>query len=219
MSPELAGRFFTTSTTWEALDLQLCIFYFYGFFFVFFTCASWGILVPSPGIKPVVPAVEAGTTRKFPTMYFQWQLKGWLLGSEPSMASHLTHSKSQSFQRPMRPSPSLALPDLWPVLPLHPTPGSVHSQHPSLLSVLRCSGHIPTSGPSLEPSCLECSSLKYHLGWPLTAYGSFLKCHHVREAFPGYPIYNRESRPNTPCGPSLYWHWCSAVNITAVLFI
>ena len=100
----------------------------------------------------------------------------------------------------MRPRPSLALPDLSPLLPRHPSPGSVHSWHPSLLSVLRCSGHIPTSG--LDPSCLECSSLKYHLGWPLPTYGSFFKCHCAGEAFPGCPTYNRESCSDTPCGPS-----------------
>ncbi|XP_036720813.1 UPF0193 protein EVG1 isoform X9 [Balaenoptera musculus] len=56
------------------------------------------------------PAVEAQSpnhwkAREVPTLYFQGQLKVSCHSSaqNPPMASHLAHSKSQSFQRPTRP--------------------------------------------------------------------------------------------------------------------
>ena len=90
------------------------------FFFFFWPCrAACGILVPGPGIEPMPPAVEAQSpnhweAREVPTLYFQGQLKVSCHPSaqNPPMASHLAHSKSQSFQRPTRPGMSLALCDL-----------------------------------------------------------------------------------------------------------
>ena len=58
MSPELAGGFFTTSASWEALIAACSI--------IFFSCDMWD-LVPWPGIEPRPPALGAQILNHCPT--------------------------------------------------------------------------------------------------------------------------------------------------------
>ena len=63
-SPALAGRFFTTTATWETLNfhphLQRVTTVSFFFFLIFWPHPSvYRILVPQPGMEPESPAVEA----------------------------------------------------------------------------------------------------------------------------------------------------------------